>query len=356
MKKMKSRIIYLGLLLFAFSMHLEVNACSAFTMKSQSGVYMCKSYDWDFGEGILLFNPRDIQRNSMPVIGNFKGLQWKSKYASLSFNQYGQLLPNGGFNEKGLGVEILWLKSTDFGEVTDEACLNELQWIQYALDNFSSVDELIKLTVNIRVQALYAKVHYYISDASGKAAVIEYINGKRVISTGKNMPCKAITNSTYRNSLLGLRDTAKACSRFCTLNDRLATSTIDAGEMVDRGFDILEAVKSEDRTQWQIVYDLKNQVINFKTRDNSTIRTVALNDFDLKGKKSLYVDLNAPLNQVKSDFKEINLEVNNRLLTNAFEKLELPVPEIAKDMLVNYISTGIVHPQLQQVINMFDQK
>ena len=40
--------------------------------------------------------------------------QWQSKYASVTFNQYGVELPTGGINEKGLVVEIMGLKSEAF--------------------------------------------------------------------------------------------------------------------------------------------------------------------------------------------------------------------------------------------------
>jgi choloylglycine hydrolase len=335
---------------------IPAKACSAFLLKNSKNSLMCKSYDWDFGEGIVVINPRGEERISMPVIGGKTTFRWVSEYASITFNQYGQNLPNGGINEEGLAIEILVLNVSDYGSVKGYSCLNELQWIQYGLDNFKSVDDLIKGTEKIKVKHLYAKVHYFISDASGKSAVVEYINGKRVVTTGSKMPYNAITNSTYYSSVRGLKSAKGGCRRFKTIaaavnKDYSAYSTT---KLTDRGFTILNSVKSEKRTQWQIIYDLKAKKIQFRTKDNSNIREINISDFNLNSNADvMYASMKSDCK--KDSFKKISKSINKYLLTNAFTKLKLQLPGVALNELVNYTTTAKPTEKLQTVVDMFDR-
>jgi choloylglycine hydrolase len=353
---MKTKMFSLALILFLLSISLRSVACSAFRLKNKTQLMMCKSYDWSFGEGVLIYNPRGVEKMSMPVGGSHERIKWISKYANLSFNQYGQTMANGGINEKGLAIEVLWLQSSKYAEVEGSKALNELQWIQYGLDNFESVEELIRKTAAIEIKPLYASVHYFISDASGNSAVVEYVAGKRILSTGEDMPYSAITNSTYSSSLNGLTTEAKGCSRFNRICSKIneLPDNLSNEEAFNYGFESLDMVKSQERTQWQIVYDLKNQKIQFRTKENVFLRSIDLNDFDFNGQETLYVDLktSGPLNP--ANFKRIGFLINNELLKNAFDKLQLPVPFFARWMIAVHLTTGETNRFIYKIVNAFD--
>jgi penicillin V acylase-like amidase (Ntn superfamily) len=62
------------------------------------------------------------------------------------------------------------------------ASLNELQWIQYQLDNSSTIDEVIGSDQLIRISRNdAAPLHYLVADSKGHAATIEFIKGKMVV-------------------------------------------------------------------------------------------------------------------------------------------------------------------------------
>jgi penicillin V acylase-like amidase (Ntn superfamily) len=44
-------------------------------------------------------------------------------------------------------------------------------------------------------------LHYLFADASGDAAVIEFLDGKLVIYRGETLPVRALANSTYADSI-----------------------------------------------------------------------------------------------------------------------------------------------------------
>jgi choloylglycine hydrolase len=354
---MKAKMISLALTLVCLCAYSSAIACSAFTLKNKSQVLMCKSYDWNFGEGILMFNPRGIEKTSMPVAGDHKRISWTTKYANLSFNQYGQTMANGGINEKGLAIEVLWLRNSKYEAVNGGEAINELQWIQYGLDNYATVEELIEKSERFKIKPLYAAVHYYISDASGNSAVIEYIDGKRTISTGKNMPYSAITNSTYTYSIDGFQNKGEGCHRFnkiCTSITNLPES-LSAEDALDYGLASLDKVKSEERTQWQIVYDLKKQTVKFRTKGNTSIKTIDLHSFDPNGRKTLYIDLNSPASVNHTNFKKVRYRTNNWLWKNAFEKLEIPVPFLARRIVVKHVTKGKTTKNMYKIVNAMDR-
>src|SRR6185295_11423871 len=99
-----------------------------------------------------------------------KPAHWTSKYGSVTFNQVGRELPYGGINEKGLDVEQLWLRSAQFPTPDSRPTVNELQWIQYQLDNASSVREVLASLRKINVVSRIAPIHYLVCDSTGECA------------------------------------------------------------------------------------------------------------------------------------------------------------------------------------------
>ena len=333
---MKVKIIALIVVLVGF--YGSVVGCSAFTIKGNAGVFMYKSYDWHFGNGVLMYNPKAVTKTSFPAPGTYQKMKWRSKYASLTFNQYGQSLPNGGMNETGLAIEILWLNCSVYPKLNGQKALNELQWIQYGLDNFGSVDELIQQTANIVIAPLYAKVHYFITDSMGNSAVVEYINGKRIVHKGKELSYPVITNSTYDYSEKGFETNAKGCVRFNRICKSLKDyPRLDNQQTLMYGFKVLNKVKNGE-TKWQIAYDLSKRKVYFRTNENMEMKKVSLSDFDPNKKIACCVALNKSADLEVSDFTRVSVGTNDRLLKEAFKKLRLPVPCFVRWLFAYHIT------------------
>ena len=126
----------------------QVSACtSAYHAPSH---IMLKSYDWHDGSGDLYFNPKGLNRKAFPHEKSplSRVHSWQSTFASVTFNQYGRSFPNGGLNEAGLAIEVLWLEQSAAAVSDHRPYLNELEWVQFALDTQSSVADLIKISPN----------------------------------------------------------------------------------------------------------------------------------------------------------------------------------------------------------------
>ena len=70
-----------------------------------------------------------------------KPASWVSRYGSVTFNQYGREFPNGGMNEAGLVVELMWLDDTTYPATDGRPALDCLEWIQYQLDTAATLSD-----------------------------------------------------------------------------------------------------------------------------------------------------------------------------------------------------------------------
>ena len=290
-----------------------------------------RNYDWVTETGVVNTNLRGLVKTSLQL-DKGKTFQWTSKYGSITFNQYGKEFPTGGMNEKGLVVELMWLSESQFPNADQRPALSVLQWIQYQLDNCSSIEEVIASDKNVRISAEGAPQHYLVADANGNAATIEFLKGKMVVHRGNSLPYAVLTNSTYQESVQAVKTaTAKkdqrsftdnSLQRFSTACNMMNTyqSTASAKPVVDYSFDILAAVSQGDFTKWSIVYDLSNKKVHFKTASFNDVKTFSFAQFDLAcTAKAVSFDMQqAAKGEVSKKFINYSPETNTMKLKAAF--------------------------------------
>jgi choloylglycine hydrolase len=264
--------------------------CSAFLARVSGTPVVGKSYDWDTGEGLVLWNKRGVAKRAAVARPGDRPAEWVSRHASLTFNQYGREFPNGGMNDAGLVVEVLWL---DRSEAADDGrpAVNELQWIQYQLDRHATVAEVVAGAGEVRIAPAYARVHYFACDKGGACATFELLGGKLRVHAGAELPLAALTNHTYEESLAhargfrGLGGEAPprpgrgSLDRFV----RAAGSAREAAGAPDApgaAFGILDAVSQGEYSKWQIVYLPGSSQVMFRTRRAGTVKVVDLSRLD----------------------------------------------------------------------------
>ncbi|HEX8355939.1 MAG TPA: linear amide C-N hydrolase, partial [Segetibacter sp.] len=158
-------------------------ACTTFFLQKNGQYVFGKNYDWMSGTGMVNTNLKGLFKSSLPLEGG-NVLSWTSKYGSTTFNQYGKEFPNGGMNETGLVVELMWLSESEYPEKDNRPGFSVLQWIQYQLDNCSTVGEVVATDKIIRITSTGTPQHYLVADSKGNVATIELINGKMVVHRG----------------------------------------------------------------------------------------------------------------------------------------------------------------------------
>lgn len=264
----------------------EAHACTTFRIVAKAGPVVGKCYDWNMEQGLVLWNKRGLKKSALPVLRTDRPAEWQSKYASLTFNQYGREMPNGGMNEAGLVVEIMWLSATRHPPADERRTVNELQWIQYQLDRFATVAEVIDNAPSVRVGRVHGDVHYMACDRSGACATLEILDGRLVITRGEDLVAPALTNNPYAESASYLRKhqgfggKAPIPSGSGSL-DRFAraASLVKKSEGVSDGvaaaIEVLDSVRN-DASQWQIVYDPIGLVAHFRSRSRGQLKTIDL--------------------------------------------------------------------------------
>jgi len=326
-------------------------ACSTFVMSKDGRVLFGRNFDFFTGIGFVTINPRNTAKTALVYPGN-PPAQWVSKFGSVTFNQLGREFPMGGMNEAGLVVECLWLFQAGYPAADARATLTELQWIQYQLDNCRTVEEVMATDSRIRILPSATKLHFMVSDPTGKTGVIEFIDGRSVLYGPDRLPVKALANNPYGDCLAALKtfhgfggsaaipDSPGSNERFARLAKRL--KDIDAGRSavdVGLGFRLLESVRyegAESPTQWRIVYDPVGLEVHFETRDNPGRRSIRVKacDFSCGGAVKV-LDLEAKnAGDVTRAFSDYSAEANRehtRSIFSLFQKTGYAqdIPEMA---------------------------
>jgi choloylglycine hydrolase len=201
----KPRILPVFLVAFfvALIAPLAAPACTRVLVNENSpAVLVGRTMDWPESTMPVLTvlprgMPRDGGRFGPVVVVPENGLKWNSKYGSIVTTLYGVGTADG-FNERGLGMHLLFSTNCDFGpRNTSRPGVQAGLWGQYLLDNAATVSEALALLdkvqfVMVEYRGHQAKLHLAIEDASGDSAIVEYIDGKSVVHHGRQF--RVLTN------------------------------------------------------------------------------------------------------------------------------------------------------------------
>lgn len=333
----------------------QARACTGFLTGEAGRFVMGKSYDWDIEHGLVVFNPAGLEKSALNMDLEATPVKWTSKYASISFDQYGCEMPNGGMNSAGLAMELMILGQTQFPPPDDRPVLNELQFIQYALDSFASVAQMVEGAKAIRISKVHAPVHYLACDASGECAAFEWLEGELALSTGKDLPFPTLANSTYASSLEYLAqfegfggdqpipENISSLARFARAS-ALALSEA-SGPVPEAAFSILDSVSQGAFSKWNIVYDLEERTIHFRTLSSPAVKTVSLDDFQHHCSAGRFIlDLGHPAaGDASGAFVPYTLEANKELIDKTLSTIPGLSP-IILDILAAYPDSLICLP------------
>lgn len=154
-----------------------------------------RTMDWpESTQPTIVAFPRERERDGGKV-GDIVAvadnpLRWTSRYASLVTTIYG-IGTVDGFNEAGLGIHALYLKSTDVGaRDPGRPGLQMGLFGQCLLDQAGTVAEALALVdtfqpVMVEAHGRQATIHFALEDAGGDSAIIEFAGGEPVIHHGR---------------------------------------------------------------------------------------------------------------------------------------------------------------------------
>lgn len=251
-------------------------ACTCFSAKTGQGHQILgRNFDWSDHPALLLFTDPPGRYASVSVVDIFYLGYAKSETPDK--NPGGLLrsphLPFDGMNDQGLAVGMMAVPSADGPADPQRQTVSSLLIIRLMLDHAKNVDEAIAVFENFNIDFHEGPpLHYFITDRSGKSAVVEFVSGK--ISVLRNAhPWQVATNFI----LTGLSPelSRASCWRYKkvweTLENRAAMPSLS------NALSLLKDV-SQGNTIWSAVYDTSSldfQVVMGKKYDQ-------IHEFNLK--------------------------------------------------------------------------
>jgi len=320
---------------------VNIYPCTSFIYKNGEFLFMGHNFDWITGTGLLIVNPGNLCKASL-VDSSETPVEWTSKFGSITFNQVGRELPFGGMNERGLAIVQMGLNTTVYPSKDSRPVIGACQWIQFQLDNFETVEEVIHSDSLLRIVDTNSKFHYLAGDRFGNSAVIEFLEGRMVSYTSENLPLPVLANSSYAESIDCYKkkcDTQmnRSLFNFCTAAGQIQSpNRSNADSPVDGVFDILNSVSQGPLTKWSIVFDISEMKIYFKCFETPTIvgerkiflrppgeakiKIVSLNEFSFSCHEKVKVlDVHDPNDgEVNTYFMDYSKEINLEFIREAF--------------------------------------
>lgn len=207
------KLLTCSLLTFALLTNTySAEACSRVTYTTTSGnVVTGRTMDWESKDVPSL----NITKRGTINVSSAKinPVKWTSKYGTVNIKS--GISTNSGINEKGLEGDVLWLGESDYGSIKDgEYGIAVTEYLQYMLDNFATVDEVVDFVKSNTIRPVvsprdYAKklaiqLHYIFTDKTGNNVIIEYLNGE--VSVHEIKGRVVLTNDPSYEKMCVLRD------------------------------------------------------------------------------------------------------------------------------------------------------
>ncbi|MBN1224929.1 MAG: linear amide C-N hydrolase [Candidatus Aminicenantes bacterium] len=362
-------VLLCSVLVVSFIVYKD-HSCSTFMLKHEGRLIVGHNVDHGYHlSGMVVINKRDVYKKGQTwkeLSSNEKELAtkptWTSRYGSVTFNAWGYGFPDGGVNEAGLFIWEMTLEGTKFIENEKLPKLFMNVWMQYQLDNHETIDQVIRSASEIALDGW--DWHFFTTDASGRCASIEFLDGQPVVHSGAAMPVTALCNETYEDGLklleqyegfggdkrLWLSD--KSVPRFVHAAQMLGNfSLCDSGAIVDYGLRILENL-DRGGTQWSVVCDLIRREIYFRTSASRRIRYFSCNAFDFTKETPVKIlDINADYSgDVATHFIDYSSELNREFVgrginsvtggaeTSQLQKIGFIGKDITKEILIDRLA------------------
>jgi penicillin V acylase-like amidase (Ntn superfamily) len=297
---------------------LTAQACTRVLVNENSpAVLVGRTMDWpESTMPVITVFPRGMVRDGgrfgPVVVVPENALTWTSKYATMVTTLYGVGTADG-FNERGLGMHLLYSTNCDFGpRDTSRPGVQAGLWGQYLLDNAATVSEALALLdkvqfVMVEYRGHQAKLHLAIEDASGDSAIVEYIDGKTIIHHGREY--RVLTNDpdyAEQLKLLSEQDFSKP-SRAMPLPGNV--HPVDRFQRASYFLAFLPKTDSERQAVAGVLAIIRNVSVPFGVpynEDFDTYQTEYRTVMDLTNKRYFFELTTAP-NVIWIDLKSFDL-------------------------------------------------
>ncbi len=248
--------------------------CSAvYRQDSSNKAQLGANFDWNARGGILFLSPRQQVKSAGAIVaGKGRPVTWISRYASITLSQFGRDYPMQGINEAGLAGAVL-MAPAQYPVTGPAGYITENLWLQYQLDRFATVSDVILHVADFGIHKISADLHWMLCDKTGECATIEYIDGRPHIYKSRDVARNVLTNSPYALAWQTYLDWSasnrplpqgyQSSARFI----RLAFSQINPN--LKSMEETLDDVALPGFTAWQTVFELSTSSLKVRVEGGS---------------------------------------------------------------------------------------
>lgn len=185
------------------NIHNKDYGCAAFTATNPEGdLLFARNMDCEVAIPMLIQLSNNDSYRSLAFL-TMAELEWdESTYDTLEEDAKLTLAapysPKDGINEHGLAVACLTDAKASYPQHNKITLFDEIL-PRLILNKAKTVDEAIQLVDGYNLFFIIAPLHFMVADANGASAVIEFVNGKMVI-TKKSKDYQIVTNFTLYNN------------------------------------------------------------------------------------------------------------------------------------------------------------
>ena len=164
--------------------------CSTVCVKDKNGnVYFGRNFDWEKGRAMIVHTvPEDGYESLSTCCLDFLGFGDDYRPDGSMQERIQTLaaiyVPVDGMNEKGLMIaDLMAGDKEETHQKTDKPDLTTTTAIRLLLDRAANVDEAIELLKQYDMNSSIGAAHHLsLADATGKSAVVEYVNGEMLVT------------------------------------------------------------------------------------------------------------------------------------------------------------------------------
>lgn len=233
-------------------------ACTGFAGTTSSGVVVGRNFDWIHQQALLLFtHPPGAYASVSMVDTSYLGFPREDPtLLDRRVLLQAPYLPFDGMNERGVAVGMMAVSHARDRAKPGGVTLDDLQTIRLVLDYAADVEEAVSLLQGVRVRFGNPPLHFFVADASGHSAVIEYVDGEMVVTRNEE-PWQVSTNFILAEERpVGA---SSSCWRYNLAYERLAQANgiLSAADAMSLLADVSQPI-----TVWSVVYDLDGGAID----------------------------------------------------------------------------------------------
>ena len=304
-----------------FSLSSTAFPCSAVAKRGlNKGFHLAANYDWRAHGGFVFLSPRGQQKFSKIPSHHHSdaGKFWISRYASLTLSQFGRDYPMQGINERGLAGMVL-VAPAQYPTIGKIGVITENLWLQYQLDQFSSIQEVAEHLDDFGIRKISADLHWFLCDASGECATVEFSEGQGRIYRTTDDRLQVLTNSPALESWDWYHEWSQSGRALPEGYGSMARFTRLAWRASHEGVldlpSALDDVAQEGFTAWQTIFDLKRREMLVRLAGDDW-RQISFNGLTLHCRQDLPM-----LSLAKQDWQPYRASEVREILKSATEGL-----------------------------------